>query len=652
MFEGMVETPTRRRSSRQSAFPRVDGASAAEDGDSSSAAETTVPTRSNSARRRRAGKVVDKTSEEDGAPEAESSSTLSEDESPAVLNGNGQRHRGAALPISLLKHETNDFLPEDSRARVIDGWKAGGDHKIDYSGSLEFGGSIGCLSLIFLFPTLMYYMWIGATYYGGKLPTPAEGQSMEEFFQHTLDLVWKGAYPSLKAWKIYWVFYVFEAACYMWMPGFWAKGKPLPHENGKQLDYYCSAYCSLYFTIFVMGVLHFTGFFPIYTILDEFGPIMSVAVISGFGCSILAYLSAFARGAQHRMTGYPIYDFFMGVELNPRLFGILDFKMFYEVRIPWFLLFGLSVAAATRQWERYGYVTGEVMFLVMAHFLYANACAKGEHLIVTTWDMYYEKWGFMLIFWNMAGVPLSYCHCTLYLANHDPSEYAWNKWALGALFVSYLFVYWVWDTANGQKNSFRMIERGTFVKRKTFPQLPWQEIYNPKVIETKVGDRLLADGWYGKARKVHYTCDAFFAITWGLVTGFSSPLPWFYPVFFCSMIIHRATRDIHRCREKYGDAWVEYERQVPYLFIPVSSPPTDDDLVMISNQSTVCDLKRPRGECGISGTPGFRGAPFDTLMRCRPGHRDPVRHGPNGLFLVYTLDRICCRRTTTHWKGK
>jgi hypothetical protein len=36
------------------------------------------------------------------------------------------------------------------------------------------------------------------------------------------------------------------------------------------------------------------------------------------------------------------------------------------------------------------------------------------------------------------------------------------------------------------------------------------------------------------------------------------------------MITHRALRDLHRCREKYGDAWLEYERQVPYLFIPVS----------------------------------------------------------------------------------
>lgn len=36
------------------------------------------------------------------------------------------------------------------------------------------------------------------------------------------------------------------------------------------------------------------------------------------------------------------------------------------------------------------------------------------------------------------------------------------------------------------------------------------------------------------------------------------------------MIAHRAHRDITRCRAKYGEAWLEYERQVPYLFIPVS----------------------------------------------------------------------------------
>jgi delta24(24(1))-sterol reductase len=71
-----------------------------------------------------------------------------------------------------------------------------------------------------------------------------------------------------------------------------------------------------------------------------------------------------------------------------------------------------------------------------------------------------------------------------------------------------------------------------------------------------------------KARKIHYTCDLFFALSWGLITGFDSPFPWFYPVFFSCMIVHRAIRDVQKCREKYGDAWMEYERRVPWLFVP------------------------------------------------------------------------------------
>ena len=185
--------------------------------------------------------------------------------------------------------------------------------------------------------------------------------------------------------------------------------------------------------------------------------------------------------------------------------------------------------------------------------------------------MYYEKLGFMLIFWNMAGVPLSYCHSTIYLANHHPSKYHWNGYFLIALYISYLLWYWVWDTTNSQKNRFRASERGNMIERKTFPQLPWQTVKNPRVVRTASGDSLLADGWYGYARKIHYTADLFFALTWGLITGFDSPFPWFYPVFFAAMITHRAYRDLQRCRIKYGEAWDEYTELVPWLFIPVGS---------------------------------------------------------------------------------
>lgn len=274
---------------------------------------------------------------------------------------------------------------EEQKKEVVDGWEVGSDPKIDNTGHFDFGGSIGVSCMMIGFPLLMYYMWIGATFYDGKFPTPAPGQSFVEFGQAMGRLVYEHAFPSLKAWEIYWIFFLVEGAFYCLLPGVYTYGKPLAHEGGKQLKYYCSGVWSFYTTIIIMGALHYTGLFPLYTIIDEFGPIMSVAICSGFLVSFVAYFSALFRGAQHRMTGYSIYDFFMGAELNPRMFGILDFKMFFEVRLPWFILFGLSCATAARQYETFGYVSPEVCFLVMAHFLYANACAKGEECITTTW---------------------------------------------------------------------------------------------------------------------------------------------------------------------------------------------------------------------------------------------------------------------------
>jgi hypothetical protein len=181
----------------------------------------------------------------------------------------------------------------------------------------------------------------------------------------------------------------------------------------------------------------------------------------------------------------------------------------------------------------------------------------------------------MLIFWNLAGVPLSYCHATLYLANHLSTVTQWTYPSLRApllitLFTSYIFIYWIWDTAGSHKHRFRATQRGELVLRKTFPQLPWQTLNNPRVLTTPTGETILIGGWYAYARKIHYTCDVYFALTWGAITGFESPFPWFYPVFFTLMIIHRAYRDIQRCRAKYGETWTEYEKLVPYLFIPVS----------------------------------------------------------------------------------
>lgn len=251
--------------------------------------------------------------------------------------------------------------------------------------TMEFGGTLGVTAAMLGFPLLMYYMYVGARFYEGQFPTPGPNESIAEFLLHLVDLVYNFAFPHRRAWIIYWSFLVLQGAGYLYLPGVYGKGKRLPHLNGKQLDYYCSAVSSWYVTIAASLVLHFSGIFRLDTLITEFGPLMSVAICSGFLVSVVAYISALLRGVQHRMTGSHIYDFFMGAELNPRLFRWLDLKMFFEVRIPWFILFLLTVAAALKQWEDFGYVSGEVAFLLMAHFLYTNACAKGEELIIPSW---------------------------------------------------------------------------------------------------------------------------------------------------------------------------------------------------------------------------------------------------------------------------
>lgn len=134
----------------------------------------------------------------------------------------------------------------------------------------------------------------------------------------------------------------------------------------------------------------------------------------------------------------------------------------------------------------------------------------------------------------------------------------------GCLYVALLVGYYIFDTANSQKASYKL----PGITRNTFPQMPWGILQEPiRCIKTSRG-KLLVDGWYGYARKMQYTGDIIMASVWGLACGFGSLLPYFYVCFFTSMITHRQWRDEARCKEKYGDDWDVYTAAVPNVFFP------------------------------------------------------------------------------------
>ncbi|CEP10087.1 hypothetical protein [Parasitella parasitica] len=445
------------------------------------------------------------------------------------------------------------------------------DVQLDNQVKYEFGGPAGATAMMLGFPCLMYYFWVCLEFHQGKLIYPSDVSQWKSWLVLEIwEKIKVGAFPSTWAIQVYMGYVLFSFVLALVMPGPVVEGLPIPSLNGKKLKYLCNGLSSWYLTLVVSCVCHVTGVFRLSKLIDHFGELMTVAIIWGFTMSTMVYVASIAMKDTHRMSGDFLYDYFMGACLNPRI-GKVDLKMWAEIRVPWPVLFYLSLSCLLNQYETYGEITPPAFFMVLAHFLYVNACQKGEECIPTSWDIFYEKDGFMLIFWNMAGVPFTYCYSSIYLIKYQltTGHAIAHSWVFNtAVFSLLLFGYYIFDTGNSQKNRFRMEQNGSFIVRNAFPQLPWGHIKNPSFIRTKHGNLLLTSGWWGIARKPHYTADLMMSISWGLITGFSSFLPYFYFCFFLFVLVHRVSRDMERCANKYGQDWVEYCRRVPYIFIP------------------------------------------------------------------------------------
>jgi delta24(24(1))-sterol reductase len=172
------------------------------------------------------------------------------------------------------------------------------------------------------------------------------------------------ASPSLYAWKVYSGLIVYQLFLAWIVPGYKQEGLPVPSLGYKTLTYNCNALWCIYITYITAFGLHYSGLFRLTEIIDNYGHIMTVAMIWGFAVSFGTYFWAVLSGNAIRMSGSFPYDVFMGAALNPRL-GSIDLKMWAEVRIPWVIVFFLSVSGALKQYEVYGAVTPVSRFFDM-----------------------------------------------------------------------------------------------------------------------------------------------------------------------------------------------------------------------------------------------------------------------------------------------
>lgn len=314
---------------------------------------------------------------------------------------------------------------------------------------------------------------------------------------------------------------------------------------------------------FFVGALYFE-WFSLTIIFDHWGSLLWVANVVGFSIAIFAYIKA------HRFPSFPqdrkfsgsfIYDFFMGVELNPRQ-GPIDFKLFFNGRpgiVAWTLI-NISFAAA--QLDRYGYITNSMLLVNLFHALYVLYFFWKESWYLNTIDVHHDHFGWMLGWGDCVWLPYMYTLQGLFLVFHPVQlspQYAFFVLSLG------LFGFWLFVSSNNQKDRFRQVDPKTLIwKRKPEFIACTYTTSDGEVRHSK----LLLSGWWGVARHMNYTGDLILSFAYSLACGGSYLFPYFYFIFLTILLVHRCQRDEHRCLNKYGIGWELYCKRVPYRLLP------------------------------------------------------------------------------------
>lgn len=361
--------------------------------------------------------------------------------------------------------------------------------------------------------------------------------------------------------------FLFQVVLERFLPCELVKGTQLKDGSGTRLVYRINGHLAFWITLLVVEVgcprweedtsgiwrVQF-GRAPLTLLYQYYTELALATIVICSGLSVYLYVRSFKADlllADGGNSGNHYYDFFIGRELNPR-WGSFDWKEFCELRpglIGWALL---NMAMMSQQHEKLGYVSGSMVLLNIFQFLYVWDALYQERAILTTMDITTDGFGFMLVFGDLAWVPFTYSLQARYLVDHDPDL---GVMALAAIVATNCLGYTIFRGANGQKDAFRRD-----------PDAP--EVAHLTYLQTKRGTRLLTSGWWGMARKINYTGDWIMGLSWCMVCGFDSIVPYYYAIYFAILLVHRSIRDDYLCSTKYGADWEKYKSLVPYRFIP------------------------------------------------------------------------------------
>lgn len=378
----------------------------------------------------------------------------------------------------------------------------------------------------------------------------------------TIASIWKPLFfGSPTAWKIISIYAAFQLVLMKIVPGKPFLGPITP--KGNVPIYKANGVSCFLITLasFFLGAYVFHWFSPT-IIYDNMGQILgALNLFSLFFCLFLYLKGIMAPSSTDcGITGNPVFDYYWGTELYPRVFG-WDVKQFTNCRfgmMGWPLIL-LSYAA--KQSELYG-LSDAMVVSVALQLIYIGKFFLWETGYLRSLDIMHDRAGFMICWGCLVWVPSIYASPTLYLVNHP--IHLGNTLA-AAIFLAGAASIVINFLADRQRQIVRAKNGACLVWRKK-PHLI-EATYQTQLGETKQS-LLLASGWWGISRHFHYIPELAGAFFWSMPALFDNFFPYFYVVFLSVLLFDRAFRHDKRCADKYGEYWDQYCEKVPYKIVP------------------------------------------------------------------------------------
>ncbi|CAL8128727.1 unnamed protein product [Orchesella dallaii] len=361
---------------------------------------------------------------------------------------------------------------------------------------------------------------------------------------------------TLISWAVLWLHLPFDQI------------KGAPTSNGYQPVYRGNGLTYSLTTIGVLLLISAVNPQQCVEVYQNMGPILGTLNI--LALTLCIYL--FAREKQdqnqnlyeHKKTSM-IYKFFNGVELHPRLLG-MDVKQLTSPRLGNMMwqLFNLIFFIAG--WKLHGFNAGHFVTSILQVVSLCKSFSLEDYYF-TMFEMVEDNAGFFLCWGCLVWLPSFYTFQSYFLVHHQPNIS--NEWA-GILFlIGLLAIYFNYDMCMQKRQCRKAVESGNkeFTLWRNKPIYISAKYLTPDGIQKET--QLLVAGWWGVARRMNYTFEFISTIMWSLPGVEFGIWCWLYFIFVLGILVHRTVyRDEVKCSRKYGRAWVEYCKRVPYRFIP------------------------------------------------------------------------------------